>query len=61
MKRQVFKDYQQSQSMLLPPNLEELIPERHLCNTLNEMIKNWIETFLKHNTKAEEPAHMILR
>ena len=29
-KEQVFKDYHQHQLMLLPPSLEELIPENHL-------------------------------
>jgi len=38
MKKQVFKAYIQSQDMLLPPNLEELIPAGHLVRVVNEMI-----------------------
>ena len=38
MKKQVFKPYQQDQPMLLPPDLEELIPEGHLVRVVNMMI-----------------------
>lgn len=38
MKTQVFKPYNQNQAMLLPPNLEELIPEGHLVRVVNGMI-----------------------
>jgi len=38
MKKQVFKPYTQNQAMLLPPRLEELIPEGHLVRVVNEMI-----------------------
>jgi transposase len=36
--KQVFKPYQQQQGMLLPPNLEELIPENHLVRVVNGTI-----------------------
>ena len=39
MKKQVFKPYTQDQPMLLPPSLEELIPEGHLVRVVNEMIE----------------------
>jgi len=39
MKTQVFKSYTQNQPMLLPPRLEELIPEGHLVRVVNEMIE----------------------
>ena len=39
MKRQIFKAYKQDQPMLLPPSLEELIPEGHLVRVVNEMIE----------------------
>jgi transposase len=39
MKTQIFKPYTQNQPMLLPPNLEEMIPERHLVRVVNEMIE----------------------
>lgn len=39
MKRQIFKAYTQAQPMLLPPRLEELIPEGHLVRVVNEMIE----------------------
>lgn len=34
----VFKQYQPSQSLLLPPSLEELIPEQHLVRVVNVVI-----------------------
>ena len=39
MKRQIFKRYEQNQPMLLPPSLEEMIPEGHLVRVVNEMIE----------------------
>jgi len=45
MKTQVFKPYTQNQAMLLPPRLEELIPEGHLVRMVNEMIEMF-STFL---------------
>lgn len=39
MKTQRFKPYEQSQAMLLPPSLEELIPAGHLVRVVNEMIE----------------------
>jgi transposase len=39
MKRQIFKPYTQAQPMLMPQNLEELIPEGHLVRMVNEMIE----------------------
>lgn len=39
MKKQIFKAYTQAQPMLLPPRLEELIPEGHLVRVVNEMIE----------------------
>jgi transposase len=38
MKKQLFKPYTQNQPMLLPPNLEDMIPEGHLVRVVNEMI-----------------------
>jgi len=35
---QVFKPYQQHQAMVLPPSLEELIPEKHLVRVVNSTI-----------------------
>jgi transposase len=39
MKKQVFKPYEQKQPMLLPPNLEELIPASHLVRVVDEIIE----------------------
>jgi transposase len=36
---QVFKPYVQDQNMLLPPSLEELIPEKHLVRVINTTIE----------------------
>ena len=38
--------------MLLPPNLEELIPEGHLCRTLNEMIDRLDRSILEAQYKG---------
>jgi len=38
MKRQIFKPYEQQQAMLLPPSLEELIPEGHIVRVVNRML-----------------------
>ncbi len=37
-KRKVFKDYHRDQLMLLPPSLEELIPEHHPVRVVNSVI-----------------------
>ena len=34
----IFKDYHQHQIQLLPPSLEELIPEKHLVRIINQLI-----------------------
>ena len=39
MKKQIFKPCEQNQPMLLPPNLEELIPSSHLVRVVNEIIE----------------------
>jgi len=39
MKDQIFKPYEQNQPMLLPPNLEELIPPNHLVRVVNDIIE----------------------
>jgi transposase len=36
----IFKPYQQSQFMLLPPSLEELIPQNHPVRVVNEVLNN---------------------
>ena len=36
--KQVFKPYTQQQVMLLPPSLEELIPEKHLVRVVNRTV-----------------------
>ena len=37
--KQVFKPYTQQQVMLLPPSLEELIPENHLVRVVNRTVE----------------------
>lgn len=39
-KRVLFKPYQPNQLSLLPPSLEELIPEHHLVRVVNELVDN---------------------
>lgn len=41
MKRKpTFIPYQQYQQTLLPPNLEDLIPEKHMVRVVNKAIDN---------------------
>ncbi len=37
--RVTFKAYQQDQIMLLPPNLEELVPAKHVVRVVNEVVE----------------------
>lgn len=37
--KQVFKSYIQNQAMLLPPSLDEMIPEKHLVRVVNDTIE----------------------
>lgn len=39
MKKQIFKSYEQNQPLLLPPNLEELIPSGHLVRVVDDIIE----------------------
>jgi hypothetical protein len=59
MNEQVFKPYNESQQMLMPPNLAELIPERHLVRVINEKLKKRnITAFVKYNTfHCEQKRH----
>ena len=34
----IFKDYHQHQTQLLPPSLEELIPNKHLLRVINQLV-----------------------
>ena len=33
-----FKDYHQHQTQLLPPSLEEFIPNKHLVRVINQLV-----------------------
>lgn len=55
MKRQVFKSYQKEQSLLFPPNISEMITERHLVRILIEMINRVERSILEAQYKGEEP------
>ncbi len=60
----VFKRYEQNQVMLLPPSLEELIPEKHLVRVVNETIeglnmKALISTYEGGGTSAYHPLMML--
>ena len=52
MKRQVFKSYQQEQSLLFPPNISEMIPEGHLVRVVNEMINGVDRSILEAQYKG---------
>lgn len=51
-KKVVFKHYDQNQASLLPPSLEDLIPENHPVRTVNEIIERIDITELKKTYKG---------
>src|SRR5574340_515979 len=60
----VFKEYNQSQRMLLPPSLEEMIPGKHLVRVVNRTIDQMnieplIETYKGGGTSSYHPRMMI--
>ncbi|MBN2256091.1 MAG: IS1182 family transposase [Deltaproteobacteria bacterium] len=64
MKTQIFKPYEQNQMMLLPPSLEEMIPEGHLVRMVNAMIdgidKRILEAQYKGGgTSAYDPVMLL--
>ena len=52
MKRQIFKPYAPQQAMLLPPSLEELIPESHLVRVVSKMIEELDKRVLERQYKG---------
>jgi transposase len=52
MKTQRFKPYTPKQAMLMPANLEEMIPEKHLVRIIDEMIERLDITPLKRQYKG---------
>lgn len=52
MKRQIFKSYEPQQAMLLPPSLEELIPENHLVRVVSKMIEGIDKRILESQYKG---------
>ena len=62
--QQVFKPYQQHQMMMLPPSLEELIPEHHVVRVVNQIIDglnlaSLIGTYLGGGTSAYHPVMLL--
>lgn len=35
-----FKDYNQGQLMLLPPDIRDIIPNDHICYIINDVVDN---------------------
>ena len=59
-----FKQYNQSQTMLLPPNITDWIPENHRCFVINEIVNrlniSCIEnTYSDNGASAYEPRMLI--
>jgi transposase len=65
MKRQIFKPYVPQQDMLLPPSLEELIPEGHLVRVINQMVdaldKRILESQYKGGGTSAYNPQMLLK
>ena len=64
MKEQKFKAYNQKQGMLLPPNVEEMIPAGHLVRVVDEMIERidpepLIQQYKGGGTSAYHPKMML--
>ena len=64
MRRQVFKSYQQEQSLLFPPNISEMIPEGHMVRIVNEMINRVDRSILEAQyegggTSAYDPQMLL--
>jgi len=62
--QQVFKPYTPQQQMLLPPNVEELIPQNHLVRVVNKTIDQLnitplLETYKGSGTSSYHPLMMI--
>lgn len=62
--KQVFKPYRQQQVMLLPPSLEEMIPENHLVRVLNRTIDGLnvealVATYKGGGTSAYHPLMLL--
>lgn len=60
----VFKPYNQNQPMLLPPSLEELIPEKHMVRVVDETIDTLnieplLETYKGGGTSAYHPLMLL--
>uniref|UniRef100_UPI00047ED2F1 transposase n=1 Tax=Pedobacter glucosidilyticus TaxID=1122941 RepID=UPI00047ED2F1 len=58
----VFKPYNQHQIMMLPPSLEELIPESHTVRVVNEVINRInVEPLLSaYQTKGTSSYHPLM-
>lgn len=59
-----FKDYNQSQIMLLPPSLEEKIPEKHISRMINQVvneldIKGMEESYSDLGCRAYHPKMLL--
>jgi len=52
MKRQIFKPYAPQQAMLLPPSVEELIPESHLVRVVSKMIEELDKRVMERQYKG---------
>jgi transposase len=64
MKKPIFKAYRQTQGILLPPRIEELIPEGHLVRVVNGMIdalnpQPLVERYKGGGTSAYHPVMML--
>ena len=64
MRKQIFKPYKQKQAMLLPPSLEEMIPEGHLVRVVDEMVERINKRILEKQykgggTSAYDPQMML--
>jgi len=64
MVQQVFKNYNQNQMMLLPPSLDELIPEGHMVRFINKAVDridttDLVDSYQGGGTSAYHPVMLL--
>ncbi|MDZ7776080.1 MAG: IS1182 family transposase [Bacteroidales bacterium] len=64
MAQQVFKNYNQNQMMLLPPSLDELIPEGHVVRFINKAVDSidttdLVDSYQGGGTSAYHPVMLL--
>lgn len=57
----IFKEYSQSQGLLLPPSLDEFVPENHQARIVNEAASPWICPTSRGQRRAQNTSSSLPR